>query len=241
MDGFEGYVGIPLWDGQQVDDVVFALLCGLSFCFALVFRGHYRLFVKMLRDVVYVKERQSIFETRDGNEAFFRTFMTSQALFLCALCLFSIARIQGYLNHMNDRIILISIVLIFFMLVLFYQFKQAFYYLFGLVFTDPAKYKFWKTGYNAIMGTWGISLYLPALWLAFVGEHVEIPMVLFMVFYILCRIVIIYKTIRIFQRKSNGFLYISLYLCGQELMPLIMLYKGVDYLYNFIESGTLWH
>ena len=38
MGTFEGYVGIRLWDGQLVDDVVFSLLFVLFMCFALVFR-----------------------------------------------------------------------------------------------------------------------------------------------------------------------------------------------------------
>ena len=62
MGTFEGYVGIRLWDGQLVDDVVFSLLFVLFMCFALVFRTNYRLFLKMMRDVVYVKERQNLFD-----------------------------------------------------------------------------------------------------------------------------------------------------------------------------------
>ncbi|MCS3063999.1 hypothetical protein NXX40_16835 [Parabacteroides distasonis] len=66
MGTFEGYVGIRLWDGQLVDDVVFSLLFVLFMCFALVFRTNYRLFLKMMRDVVYVKERQNLFEVTRG-------------------------------------------------------------------------------------------------------------------------------------------------------------------------------
>ena len=92
MGTFEGYVGIRLWDGQLVDDVVFSLLFVLFMCFALVFRTNYRLFLKMMRDVVYVKERQNLFEVTRGSEWLFRNFMTFQALFLCSVCLFAIAR-----------------------------------------------------------------------------------------------------------------------------------------------------
>ena len=28
------------------------------------------------------------------------------------------------------------------------------------MFSDPDKYKLWKTSYNAIMGIWGVSLYV---------------------------------------------------------------------------------
>ena len=44
--------------------------------------------------------------------------------------------------------------------------------------SDPDKYKLWKTSYNAIMGIWGVSLYVPVLWLVFVGTYVTIPIVI---------------------------------------------------------------
>ena len=167
--------------------------------------------------------------------------MTFQALFLCSISLFAIARSYGYFNHLLESGILLSVGLILIVLTLFYWSKRCFYYLFGVVFTDASKYKFWITNYNAIIGAWGVLLYLPTLWLVFVGEEMQIPVLLFVFLYVLCRFVIIYKTIRIFHRKSSGFLYISLYLCGQEILPLVFLYKGIIYLYNFIESSTLWH
>ena len=204
MGTFEGYVGIRLWDGQLVDDVVFSLLFVLFMCFALVFRTNYRLFLKMMRDVVYVKERQNLFEVTRGSEWLFRNFMTFQALFLCSVCLFAIARAYGYFNHLLENTVLISIGLIMMVLMLFYWCKRCFYYLLGVVFTDAPKYKFWKTNYNAIIGAWGICLYIPALWLVFVGSSIQIPVLLFVFFYILCRFVIIYKTIRIFHRKNSS-------------------------------------
>ena len=50
MNIFEGYVGIRLWDGQLVDDVIFSLLLFLFIVFSFVFRTNFQLFVKMLKD-----------------------------------------------------------------------------------------------------------------------------------------------------------------------------------------------
>ena len=47
MNIFEGYVGIRLWDGQLVDDVIFSLLLFLFIVFSFVFRTNFQLFVKM--------------------------------------------------------------------------------------------------------------------------------------------------------------------------------------------------
>ncbi|CAK7047719.1 DUF4271 domain-containing protein [Parabacteroides sp. APC149_11_2_Y6] len=242
MDLFEGYVGIRLWDGQLVDDVIFSLLLVLLIAFAIVFRTHVQLFIKMLKDAVFVKERQNLFDKSSGSERFiFRNFMTFQSLFLCSIALFTIARLEGFIGYTNEKDLFLSISIIFIILFLFYQFKQLSYFLLGTVFAEPEKYKLWKTSYNAIIGIWGIILYIPVLWLVFAGTQTYLPILLFGIFYILCRFVIIYKTIRIFHKKITGLLYISLYLCTQEILPLVFLYEGMVYLYNFIERSTLWH
>ena len=62
MNIFEGYVGIRLWDGQLVDDVIFSLLLFLLVVFSFVFRANFQLFVKMLKDAFLVKERQNLFD-----------------------------------------------------------------------------------------------------------------------------------------------------------------------------------
>ena len=62
MNIFEGYVGIRLWDGQLVDDVIFSLLLFLFIVFSFVFRTNFQLFVKMLKDAFLVKERQNLFD-----------------------------------------------------------------------------------------------------------------------------------------------------------------------------------
>lgn len=241
MGLFEGYVGIRLWDGQQMDDIIFAMLLVLFISFAVVFRSNFRLFLKMLKDAVFIKERHSLFESSAGTEWLFRNFMIFQALFLCSIAAFAYDRIRGNLQNMGEKEMFMTIGLFFTVLLLFYQFKRCCFSLLGYVFADPARYRFWKTNYNAIIGTWGVLLYIPVLWLIFVGSHVMIPIMVFVFLYILCRIVIIYKTIRIFHRKNTGLLYISLYLCSQEILPLVFLYEGMVHLYNFIETSTLWH
>ena len=165
MNTFEGYVGIRLWDGQWADDVIVGLLLVLFIAFALVFRTNYRLFQKMLRDVVYVKERQSLFEKPGGNELVFRNFMIFQALFLCGICLFSIARSHGLMEHLEKEEAFVWMGWGMGILAFFYGCKRCLYFLFALVFTSLAKYKFWKTNYNAIIEAWGAILYIPALWL----------------------------------------------------------------------------
>lgn len=241
MDVFEGYVGVRIWDDQLINDVIFSLLLALLIMFALVYRSNYRLFSKMIRDVFYLKERLSLFEVVGGNEFVFRNFMIFQSLFLSTLSIFAIGRIYQLFNYSSVESNLLLIGAIFLCVILFYFFRQFFYGLIGFVFAEPDKQKFWKTNYYAITGFWGVLLYIPVCWLVFIGKYMEVPLVLFVILYILYRFWLIYKSIRIFHVRNVGFLYIFLYLCAQEILPLIFIYKGMIYLYNFIERSAIWH
>jgi hypothetical protein len=241
MDGFEGYVGIGIWDDQLVKDALLMVLFALLTVFALVFRMNYRLFVKMIRDVFFLKERQSLFDHITGNEFIFKHLMAFQALFLCSLSLFTIGRSYGYITHPDISTNLVVILVFFIIVCLLYGFKRMVYGLIGRIFAEPDKYKFWKTNYHAITGFWGVLLYLPIFWSTFIRGYVHVPALLFALLYVVYRFLVIYKTIRIFHIRGSGFLYIILYLCAQEILPLIVLYEGMGYLYNIIEKSALWH
>jgi hypothetical protein len=66
-------------------------------------------------------------------------------------------------------------------------------------------------------------------------------LMLFATFYLLFRFTLIYMTVRIFYNKNTGLLYLSSYLCAQEIIPLLFLYEGLNYLYNTFEASTLCH
>ena len=110
MNIFEGYVGIRLWDGQLVDDVIFSLLLFLFIVFSFVFRTNFQLFVKMLKDAFLVKERQNLFDDVIGKSIFFfRNFMTFQVLFLSSIALIAVGRIYGFVNYAEWQAVLSAI------------------------------------------------------------------------------------------------------------------------------------
>jgi hypothetical protein len=233
MDGFEGYVGIQVGDKQLMNDILFSLLFVLFIVFSLVFYSNYHLFMKMIRDIFYVKDHLSLFDDIEGNEMLFRNFMIFQGLFLSSIAVFMVSCSYGYL-HSYKTIGMNMLVIggIFLFLFLFYLFKQFLYDLSGYTFAGVDLYQTWRTSYTAVTGLWGVSLYVPVLCLAFTEIHFRIPFLTFIVLYLLWRLVIIYKTVLTFNTKGVGFLYIILYLCAQEILPLMFLYEGIIYLYN---------
>jgi hypothetical protein len=234
MDGFEGYVGVWMEGQQLFNDIVFSLLFALFIVFAFVFRVNYHLFMKMLRDAFYVRDRLSLFDDMDGNETIFRTFMIFQALFLSSLSLFIAGHFYGYVREYDTaKMYLMAFGVIFLVLFIFYWFKQLLYNLAGFIFAGPELYTTWRTGYIAATGLGGILLYFPVLCLAFTDVHIRISCVTLIVVYLLWRLLIAYKTILTFNTRGIGFLYIIIYLCAQEILPLVFLYEGIIYLYNF--------
>lgn len=240
MAGFEGYVGIPLGGEQEANDVMLALLLVMLMFFAVVFRTNYPLFFKMVRDVFFPKRRAFFSEKKKGNSLLFRSFMTFQALFLSSFSLFELMRGNGYILDLNDAGQFMYFGIIILLLFLYYWSKRVIYGLLGYVFVSRESYGIWRNMYNAVFGSYGVLLYLPALGLVFAYNYVATFAFIFLILYVICRFVIIYKTVDIFYQKSMSLFYLSLYLCTQEIIPLFLLYKGFINLYNFIESGTLW-
>jgi hypothetical protein len=242
MQGFEGYAGVRLWEGQLINDLIFALLFCLFILFSIVFRTNYRLFDKMVRDVIHAKDRLSLFEEVSGNETVFRSFMTFQSIFLCSLALFLFSRNLSYIDYYPGAMANLGIICAIFLLLLcFYFFKQIMYATLGSIFIKPDRYKNWKVSYTASISLWGVLLYIPVLWIAFAGVYEKVAMIMFAALFAAWRLLMILKTIRIFNVKSIGILYILLYLCAQELLPFFLLYEGLKYLYNFIDEFALWH
>jgi hypothetical protein len=238
---FDGYTGISLGEGQPYYDILLLATIVLIALFSIVFRYFYPLFVKMWKDLVTLKERRSIFDTDVRKNLFFDGFMQFQTIFLLAV--FCFLAYYQYMGRQNYEIKpdFTSFAAIFVLVYAYFLFKQLLYYVYGHIFSEKGEYKLWSASYDTTIYIWEMFLYIPVLWLLLDGRHLFVAVVFFLFIYILFRIAVIYITIRIFYHKKTGFLYLSLYLCAQEIIPLLFLYEGFKYLHNIIQMNTLWH
>ncbi len=242
MSAFEGYQGLRVGIDQPMDDAVFVMMLSVVVIFAVVFRANFIHFLRMLKDVRYVRERHNLFDPIPGKHAFFyRGYMLFQVFLLCGIGVFAFTRAEELVTYRDWRDLLLVVSAFTGVFLVFYVAKRLIYALLASVFTTEEKFRFWMINYNAVMGLWGLTLYLPVYWMVIVGGNIWVPVIMFCLSYVLCRLVIVYKTMSIFWHHRNGFLYISLYLCALEILPLIYLYEGTVLLYNFIETSTLWH
>ncbi|MGL6178942.1 MAG: DUF4271 domain-containing protein [Tannerellaceae bacterium] len=225
---------------QQTEDIVLTILILLFVVFSIVYRNSVKLFYKMLQDFFQIKKRQSLFLVTAGNESFFRGFIITQTLILCTLAIY---KVSGTIFDIPDFYYLkplIFLPLIFLALLLYFGMKQLLYMLYCYIFYDKSYLKLWNTNYQAVIGSIGILLYIPVLCLYFSPNYSRYVNILLLIILIFSRLVIINKSIRIFYSKRDKLFYLILYLCAQEILPLIYLYEGLDYLYNFIQRDWLW-
>lgn len=239
---FEGYVGIRLWSGQLMEDVWFSILFVLFFLFAIHARIHVKSFIKIFRNLGFSASgisNNSVQSIYYSKSLYF--YLTFQALALSSLAITQEAYYLGFLNSIDKEKLLLALVFTFLSVLFFYLTRRIIYYLLIYIFCNQGLYRQWSISYNSLVSTWGISLYIPVIGMSFLENYHIAAAGLFIIFYILFRFAIIYKSIRLFYIKKFDLFYLSLYLCAHEILPLLIAYKGFVFLYNFIEKSALWH
>ena len=224
---FEGYIGVGFDYSRHIHDIIFMMMLGLI--------------RKIIRSLLSVKERQNLFETSMKKNLFFKAFMKFQMLFLCMIFFYLLILEGGYVrvNHLGAALVLMGALLV--AIYVYYLIKQGLYALYGQAFSQDDKYSLWRNGYHSLSYIWGILLYFPTFWLLFDRQHIPCILMFYCALYILYRIAFAYTTIRIFYNKNTGILFLSSYLCAQEIIPLLFVYEGLNYLHNNIDTSTLWH
>lgn len=238
---FEGYIGVGFDYGRHIHDIIFVMMLALISIFSVIFRIFYPLIRKMIRSLLSVRERQNLFETSMKKNLFFKAFMKFQMLFLCTIFFYLLILRGGYVELNDCGHALLPMGGLFIAIYAYYLIKQGIYGLYGQVFSKEDKYSLWRNGYHSLSYIWGVLLYFPTFWLLFDRQHIPYILMFYCALYLLYRIAFAYTTIRIFYNKNTGFLFLSSYLCAQEIIPLLFVYEGLNYLHNNIDTSTLWH
>ena len=238
--GFEGYTGTNLHSISLSNDIMICIVLLLFTGFASIFRLNIPLFEKMLSNINAGEQRQSIFESTEKDSFLFNSFMTFQTLLLFSIFLLAAAVKYNYISNPNPKQTLCSLGLLYVLFFAFYMFKKGIYEIFGRVFIEPSAKKTMFTNYQAIFGSWGVALYLPVFCILLFSQYFLVSAIILVISYLVFRAVLIFRFSCIYLNKNTGFLVIMLYLCAQEIVPLVFLYEGMVYTYNMIEKSNTW-
>lgn len=122
-----------------------------------------------------------------------------------------------------------------------YLLQRGIYALLGNIFSDNAKTKKFNECFISVNLVIGLFLSPIILLMMFIPEIEYIGLWTSVFLYILARLTIAYKGVRIFSPGAFGLLYIILYLCALEIVPLLWVEKAIPSLYKFVELNFLLH
>ena len=238
---FEGYMGLDIYDNSFSDDMMLVIVLIFLAVFAWIFRTNTPSIGKMMTNIKAGKQGQSIFETSEKNSFLFNSFMTFQAILLISIFSSSLAVRYKFITAPTLQTTLFTLGSLLMLLLIYFLLKRVLCIIPGMIFMEKSSTKMLQANYQASFSTWGIFLYLPVL-LVLLFEANPLPSIIIFIFsYLLFKIVVSFRFIRIFYKNNTGFLFLSMYLCAQEVAPLVFLYQGIIFTYNIIERNYSWH
>ena len=111
--------------------------------------------------------------------------------------------------------------------------KILFYGLIGVLFLT-VDLRNWISQYARMLEVAGVFLFLPALFFVFLHEWKMELLIFFGLVFLLTRLFIAMGVLNIFVKNKIGRFYFFVYLCGTEIAPLLLIYKGIHSVSNFV-------
>lgn len=230
-DGVGGVVGQSIPYLLHNDEWVTGILLLCFFVTSYVFSSGKALFFQSVRRLFFNHEINHFFHPQATVDTYCLLFLNLQAcLLLSVLMLKCMLDAPGStLVSMLTPSVASRLLGGFTGLAILYMIVKRFSYKFvNWVFFDKAKNSLWLKAYFFVISILGILLF-PVTLLVVYGNlpfyvNVAIPAFLFF----LANLFFIYKCFSIFFRQSHGSFYLFLYFCTLEVLPLLVIWKGVE-------------
>ncbi|MBZ4651435.1 MAG: putative rane protein [Proteiniphilum sp.] len=225
LSGF--HAGDPLPYSPLLQGFFFLLLLLCFLLFAIFYRtegsslqSSFRNLFSLGRSAPLVRKEQVT-----TTEAWSELFLIFQTVMIVSMLVF-----QGFWNKGISTLEIANqlelFVLIMGVVTFLTALKVLSYRLIGTFFLS-ADLKNWVKQYTRMLGLIGIVLFLPAACFIFLPEWKEVLLIFFVLIFLITRLVIIIGLLNIFVKNKIGGFYFFVYLCGTEIAPWLMLYKGV--------------
>ena len=100
----------------------------------------------------------------------------------------------------------------------------------------PFGTKEWTVSYLRTNELLGIVSFIPALFLIYVNNYINVLFATLLMLFLASRLIIFWNLLSIFVKNKMGFLYFIVYLCGVEIVPYILLYKGAVFFIKILAN-----
>ena len=186
---------------------------------------HYpRYFKSLTQNIWKVRIRTNVFDDGGINDRSTVCAMSLQVVVYEALLIMS-AVISG-LKNFHPWLPLMLTGIFIAMTGCYYVWQIVMYKFLGYVFASKPRTQLWIQGFYSSQGLLGFLLLMPTLIGLFYPTSVKTVLLISILLYAIARIMFICKGFRIFYHNCFSLVYFILYLCGMEIVPLMLIYRG---------------
>lgn len=139
----------------------------------------------------------------------------------------------------NSKLILPTMALCSVVCWLYYLLQMSIFNILGNIFSNKQEAYYFTENFTTVNLFIGLFFTPLILAMLFVPHIKATALIIAAIFYILSRLIIIYKGIRFFSPHIFGLLYIILYLCALEIVPLLLIVKVVRNVYRLFELNLI--
>ncbi|WP_300729721.1 DUF4271 domain-containing protein [uncultured Bacteroides sp.] len=224
-----GMQGIPMPYQLRSDGVItgILLLCFILISYALKNSKQY--LAHHVRGLFQHRERASLFDEKPNTDSRYILIM-----FLISCVLTGIYLYHYFITSDKTlaRIVPHSFILGTYtgLIFTFVLYKWCAYTFINWVFFDRERHQAWIESYFNILAGSGLLLFPVILLIIYFNIDFTTGNIFILIILLFAKILLFYKCIRNFFNYLHGFLHFILYFCALEIIPLILLWKGVIYL-----------
>ncbi|MDR3338574.1 MAG: DUF4271 domain-containing protein [Candidatus Symbiothrix sp.] len=214
------------------------LACFLIFVYVISQRA--KLLSSMLSSLFRHNDQQSIFFESLNNELLNKLMLGFQSVLIISIIIYCQVVHEKILSSTMPVQMFIFMGMTSLLLIIFILYKYLSYLLVGTVFFKKEMVHKWENSFFSIVCLSGTILFIPTLILFYVEKAYVFCMYFFLLYLFILLIIVFYKIYLLFFQKKGLLLYFILYLCTQEIIPLLLIYRGFIYLFNIVQKDTLW-
>lgn len=233
-----GYEGVLRNIGLEQNDTVFILLL-LSFLLVSKFLGGGLSYFRENIRILFSPKKSSEFHGETvASEFWVNLILTFQTVLLVAVIVFDYFQESGREPYTNNNILIIFSFMIAISILL--GLKYCIYVFLGYLFDIKDYIRILIRDYNIIIVLLGMIALIPVLVMVY-SEYFHIELLYFFGFlFLFSRILLFYRVFMFFIKSHVNILYLIAYLCSVEIIPYIILYQELIYLYNVDIISLLW-
>ena len=184
------------------------------------------------KDFLLHRDRPDIFSTSAGNGLHYQLLLLGQTCILAGACLFVCCRTLQPLPPVSSSWKWIGTYVAVAAAAFFA--KWLAYLFFGWIFLDKDKTSAWTGSYATLLFYLGFALFFVLLAAVYFALPLKIILIAGAVLFFFLKILTLYKWIKLFCDNLYGCFFVILYFCALEIIPCLLLYRGLEQLNNHL-------